>query len=53
MVSLDEEIHNRLNHKEQVMLEAIENDSLEHFTTTKKEIEDILWSIGFDKEMFK
>lgn len=53
MVSLDEEIHNRLNYKEQVMLEAIENDSLEHFTTTKKEIEDILWSIGFDKGMFK
>ena len=53
MISLDEEIHNRLNHKEQVMLDAIENDSLEHFTTTKAEIEDILWSIGFDKEMFK
>lgn len=53
MVSLDEEIHNRLNHKEKVMLDAIENDSLEHFATTKAEIEDILWSIGFDKEMFE
>ena len=53
MVSLDEEIHNRLNHKEKVMLEAIENDSLEHFMTTECEIEDLLWSIGFDKEMFK
>ena len=51
--SLDEEIHSRLNHKEKVMLDAIENDNLEHFTTTKAEIEDILWSIGFDKEMFK
>ncbi len=53
MVSLDEEIHNRLNHKEKVMLDAIENDSLEHFSTTKKEVEDILWTIGFDREMFK
>ena len=53
IISLDEEIHNRLNHKEQVMLDAIENDSLECFSTTKAEIEDILWSIGFDKEMLK
>lgn len=53
MVSLDEEIHNRLNHKERIMLEAIENGGLEHFTTDEKEIEDILWSIGFNKEMFK
>lgn len=53
IVSLDKEIHNRLNYKENIMLNAIENDSLEHFTTTKEEIEDILWSIGFDKEMFK
>jgi len=53
IISLDEEIHNRLNHKEQVMLDAIENDSLEHFTTTKEEIEDIMLKIGFDKESFK
>ncbi len=53
MVSLDEEIRNRLNFKEKVMTDAIENDSLEHYTTTKQEIEDILWSIGFDKEMFE
>lgn len=53
MVSLDEEIQNRLNHKEKVMLDAIENDSLEQFTTTRKEIEDILCSVGFDRGMFK
>jgi len=53
MISLDEEIHRRLNDKEKVMLDAIENDSLEHFTTNDKEIEDIMLKIGFDKENFK
>ncbi len=53
MVSLDHEIHDRLKHKEEVMLEAIENDSLEHFGTTRKEIEDLLWQIGFDRSMLK
>lgn len=53
MVSLDEEIYNRLTTKEAVMLGAIENDSLETFTETRKEIEDVLCSIGFDKAMFE
>ena len=53
MVSLDEEIHNRLNFKEKVMMDAIENDSLEHYTTTKQEIEEVLQAIGFNTEMFK
>lgn len=53
MVSLDREIYERLMHKEDVMREAIENDSLEHFTTTKEEIVDLLWQIGFDKEMME
>ncbi len=52
-ISLDEEIYDRLVHKEKVMNDAIENDRLEHFKTTKEEIEEILQSIGFDKEMFK
>lgn len=46
LVSLDQQIHDRLNYKEQVMLDAIENDSLECFTSTESEIEDILKSIG-------
>jgi len=45
-VSLDEQILTRLGRKEKVMLEAIENDSLERFTTTRKEQEEILASIG-------
>ena len=53
IVSLDEEIHSRLEYKEGVMKDAIENDSLERFTTARQEIEDILWSIGFDKGMFQ
>ncbi len=53
MVSLDEAIHDRLDHKEKVMLDAIENDSLEQFATTREEIEDLLASIGFDSAKFE
>ena len=53
MVSLDEAIHDRLNHKEKVMLDAIENDDLEQFTDGREEIEDLLLSIGFDSAKFE
>ncbi|WII08441.1 SNF2-related protein [Methanomassiliicoccales archaeon LGM-DZ1] len=53
MVSLDEAIHDSLDHKEKVMLDAIENDSLEQFATTREEIEDLLASIGFDSAKFE
>lgn len=45
-ISLDREIYSRLGHKEQVMLNAIENNSLERFTTTSQEVEEILSTIG-------
>lgn len=53
IVSLDEAIHDRLDHKEKVMLDAIENDSLEQFAADRKEIEDLLTSIGFDSAKFE
>lgn len=48
LVSLDQQIHDRLNQKEKIMLNAIENDSLECFESTDTEIEDLLNSIGFN-----
>lgn len=54
MISLDEQIYDRLDQKEKVMLNAIENDCLEHFFSNDvDEIEEILLSIGFDKENMK
>ena len=51
-VSLDCDIHDRLNEKEETMLKAIENDELEYFGSEKNEAESILEHIGFDRAMF-
>lgn len=52
-VSLDRDIHDRLNQKEEVMLNAIENHELESFGSDREEIESILEGIGFDRSLFK
>ncbi len=45
-MSLDGEILTRLNNKERIMLDAIENDSIEHFTTTREEVEEMVLKLG-------
>lgn len=45
-ISLDREIHNRLSAKEEIMIDAIENDVFEHFDSPLVEVEDILTDIG-------
>lgn len=47
-ISLDAEIYSRLVHKQEVMMEAIENDSLERFMTDSGEAEAIVSSLGLD-----
>ncbi len=47
-ISLDAEIYSRLVHKQEVMMEAIENDSLERFMTDSGEAEAIVASLGLD-----
>ena len=49
-MSLDGKILSRLDQKEQVMLEAIENGDMEHFSTTTKEVEDIVFELGIIPE---
>ena len=44
-VSLDRAIHDRLNEKERIMLEAIDNDEFEQFPRTLEEVEEILLDI--------
>jgi len=46
LMSLDNEILSRLKNKEQVMLEAIEDDSLEHYSTTANEIQELVLDLG-------
>ena len=52
-VSLDREIHARLNFKEDIMLRAIENDEFEQFPDVLEEVEEILVGIGMMPESSK
>ncbi len=49
-MSLDEKILTRLNEKEQVMLDAIDNGYMERFSTNEKEIEEIVAELGIMKK---
>lgn len=52
IISLDREIHDRLKQKENVMLDAIENNQFEQFPDTISEVEQMLIEIGMiDGEM--
>lgn len=45
-ISLDREIHNRLSAKEEIMMDAIENDVFEHYDSPSTEVKEILIDIG-------